>query len=162
MPQDKLPEDAGQQRKNRRLRVALANLSIFLLLAAVTLGTWHVLSPRSSLINYFLTRNALPAVPRAPRPATLDPATFAGRAAEGYRVARERAEVLEQIPCYCGCYHTDGHQNNLDCFRDRHAANCAVCLDIALRAAALAREGYAPADIKTLIDREFAPRKSQD
>ena len=78
---------------------------------------------------------------------------------EGYRVARERPALLEKLPCYCGCYLTDGHQNNLDCFRDRHGETCEMCLAIALRAEQLEKSGYDVADIKTLIDRRFAPRR---
>lgn len=61
-------------------------------------------------------------VPRRPRPATVSPALFTGKAAEAYRVARAAPELIEQMPCYCGCSKTDGHLNNLDCYADRHAA----------------------------------------
>ena len=140
-----------------RKRLLDAALAVVLLAAAV--GTWHVISPRSSPINYFLTAESLPAVPRPHRPQTLDPGLFTGRVAEGYRVARERPALLEQMPCYCGCYLTHGHQNNLDCFRDRHGETCEMCLAIALRAEELDKAGYDATDIKKLIDRRFAPRK---
>lgn len=61
-------------------------------------------------------------VPRRPRPTTLDPGLFTGRTAEAYRVARAAPELIEQMPCYCGCSRTAGHPNNLDCYVDRHAA----------------------------------------
>ena len=61
-------------------------------------------------------------VPRRPRPTTLDPALFTGKTAEAYRAARAAPELIEQMPCYCGCSKTDGHLNNLDCYLDRHAA----------------------------------------
>lgn len=144
----------------RRRRGWLLDLGIFALLAAVVLGTWHFVSPRSSPINYLLTPDALPAVPHTRRPDTLDPALFTGRVAEGYRVARERPELLERLPCYCGCYLIDGHQNNLDCFRDRHGETCDMCLEIALQAEELAKAGYSVDDIKAIVDRRFAPRKS--
>jgi len=62
------------------------------------------------------------------------------------------------MPSNCGCYATDGHQNNLDCFRDRHGERCPMCLTIALRAEKLAKNGYSAKDIKKKIDRQFAPR----
>lgn len=65
---------------------------------------------------------SLPATPRNPRPATLPPDLFTGKIARAYQVAREIPEVIEQMPCYCGCYRTDNHQNNLDCYVDRHAS----------------------------------------
>lgn len=61
-------------------------------------------------------------IPRRPRPTTLDPALFTGRTAEAYRIARAAPELIEQMPCYCGCSRTAGHLNNLDCYVDRHAA----------------------------------------
>lgn len=63
----------------------------------------------------------LPATPRDPRPSTLAPALFTGKAREAYRIAREAPELLERMPCYCGCYVGNKHQNNLDCYVDRHA-----------------------------------------
>lgn len=63
----------------------------------------------------------LPAVPRDPRPVTLSPDLFTGKVREVYRIAREVPELLEQMPCYCGCYVSDRHRNNLDCYTDRHS-----------------------------------------
>lgn len=60
-------------------------------------------------------------IPRRPRPATPSPALFDGKLAQTYRIAREAPELLEQMPCYCGCGKMAGHQNNLDCYVDRHA-----------------------------------------
>ena len=33
-----------------------------------------------------------------------------------YQFAVDNPELLEPIPCYCGCGEIDGHKNNLDCF----------------------------------------------
>ncbi|MBZ0160026.1 MAG: PCYCGC domain-containing protein [bacterium] len=60
-------------------------------------------------------------IPRRPRPATPSPALFDGKLAQTYRIAREVPELLEQMPCYCGCGNMANHQNNLDCYVDRHA-----------------------------------------
>ncbi len=65
---------------------------------------------------------ALPAIPRNPRPATLPSSLFSGKVAEAYRVAREVPELIERMPCYCGCYKNVSHQNNLDSYVDKHAA----------------------------------------
>lgn len=159
---DSSTNEAQVPRKRRWLRVLMLDVGICLALAAIVVGTWHLLSPRSSPINYFLTADALPAVPRVPRPETLDPALFTGRVRESYRVARERPALLERLPCYCGCYLTHGHQNSLDCFHDRHAETCLLCLDIALQAEQLAKRGYDVADIKAILDRQYARRKKSD
>jgi len=63
----------------------------------------------------------LPGVPRRPRPATPSPMLFSGKTAQAYRIAREAPELIEQMPCYCGCYKSVDHQSNLDCYVDRHA-----------------------------------------
>lgn len=64
----------------------------------------------------------LPAIPHSPRPATLSPVLFTGQVARAYQIAQEVPELLERIPCYCGCYVNPGHRNNLDCYTDRHGA----------------------------------------
>lgn len=63
----------------------------------------------------------LPGVPRRPRPVTPSPALFGGKLAQTYRIAKEAPELLEQMPCYCGCYRSADHKSNLDCYADRHA-----------------------------------------
>jgi hypothetical protein len=59
---------------------------------------------------------------------TLDPKQFEGPARDAYRIARERPDLLVNFHCYCGCDRTLGHRNLLDCYRDRHAASCAICI----------------------------------
>jgi len=66
--------------------------------------TPHTLSPKAKI----------------PRPPSLDPEQFQDpnvRAA--YAAARSAPELLEQMPCYCGCF-TTGHTSNYDCFVDQH------------------------------------------
>ncbi|MBI2177655.1 MAG: hypothetical protein HYU38_04825 [Candidatus Tectomicrobia bacterium] len=82
-------------------------------------GIWFLAS--SPTVTDADTRFVLPATPRVPRPLTLDPAQFAGKTREAYAVARRYPELLERMPCYCGCYESAGHQNNLDCYADQHA-----------------------------------------
>ncbi len=75
---------------------------------------------------FFIPESApwgLPAIPRNPRPATLSPELFTGKVAKVYRIAQEVPELLERMPCYCGCYVNPGHQNNLDCYTDRHSVS---------------------------------------
>jgi hypothetical protein len=58
----------------------------------------------------------------ASRIETLSPDMFTGKTREAYQAAKDAPEVLEQLACYCGCAHANGHENNLFCFKDRHAA----------------------------------------
>lgn len=145
----------SENRKRGKLWLLYGVVALFF--CALTIGTWHAISPSSSPLNFMSRAKTWPAVPRRVRPSTLDPSLFKGRIAEGYRIAKERAELLEQMPCYCGCYMTHGHQNSLDCFRDHHGETCEMCVSIAIRAEELAKRGYSVEDIKTLVDQEFAP-----
>ncbi len=68
-------------------------------------------------------RSFLPARARTPRPYSLDPAGFTDSdTRRAYEIAREAPELLEQMPCYCGCYANSGHASNYDCFVDKHGA----------------------------------------
>ncbi len=37
---------------------------------------------------------------------------------EAYQFAVDHPEVLNYMPCYCGCYEEDGHTSNTNCFVD--------------------------------------------
>ena len=39
-----------------------------------------------------------------------------------YQVAKDLPEVLDQLPCFCGCMVTHGHKSNFFCFKDNHGA----------------------------------------
>ena len=68
-------------------------------------------------------RLVLPAKPQTPRPVTLDPAGFPDPDIRlAYQAAKDSPEPLEHVACYCGCFGTSGHRNNLDCFKDNHGA----------------------------------------
>lgn len=57
---------------------------------------------------------------KIPRPPSLDPAQFKDPNVQAaYAVARSAPELLEKMPCYCGCF-TTGHTSNYDCFVDQH------------------------------------------
>lgn len=144
-----------RERGGKKALLLAVNLVLVL---GIVLGTWHVVSPRSSPLNHLLTGEVLPALPRERQPVTLDPVLFSGDVAEAYRIAKQRPELLERMPCYCGCYWKQGHQNSLDCFASRHSENCPMCVAIAREAARLEDQGYAADDIKTIIDRRFSKR----
>ena len=42
---------------------------------------------------------------------------------ETYVMAAQDPEALAAVPCYCGCYESDGHTSNLDCFVDKMGPN---------------------------------------
>jgi hypothetical protein len=47
---------------------------------------------------------------------------------EAYAYALEHPEVLQYVPCYCGC-DSAGHTSNLDCFIDQRLADGSVKYD---------------------------------
>ncbi len=108
-----MPKEKMREHSTRRRFLAIA--ASFVALGG---GMWYFLTPGGIATA---DPRVLPAVPRVPRPKTLPPELFAGRARRAYEVARDHPELLERMPCYCGCYVSDRHQNNLDCYTDRHA-----------------------------------------
>ena len=68
-------------------------------------------------------RNFLPARARVPRLRVMDAGSFPDpEVRQAYEVAGNHPELLEQMPCYCGCYGASGHNSNYDCFVDSHGA----------------------------------------
>ncbi len=88
--------------------------------------------------------------------ATLSPAYFTGPAAQAYRVAREIPEVIDSLHCYCECKKNYGHKSLLTCYVDRHAEHCSVCIDEALMAYKLHKEGKDVVSIRKAVDKAFA------
>jgi len=86
-----------------------------------------------------------------------------------YEFAARHPEVLQYVPCYCGCQR-EGHQGNHDCFVKSRAANgrvllwdahgigCAVCLEVGRRAMMLFNEKKSVPEIRATIDREYGSR----
>lgn len=109
----KLKQGFRASQPHRRGFIALA-----LLLLALAGGGWLFFSPPGGTQA---DPRVLTATPRAQRPRTLPPGLFTGKVRRAYEVAQKYPELLERMPCYCGCYVSDHHQNNLDCYTDRHA-----------------------------------------
>ena len=82
----------------------------------------------------------------------LSPALFTdAKARAAYQTAKDIPEVLEQLPCFCGCMMNMGHKNNLFCFKDQHGSGCDLCEDIALDARKMHDEGMPIAQIQENI-----------
>lgn len=85
---------------------------------------------------------------------------------QAYQFALANPEVLQQIPCYCGCGSV-GHTSNYDCYvkeagpsgeveLDQHALGCSICVDITQDTMRLMQEGKALAEIRSTIDQTYA------
>jgi hypothetical protein len=82
-----------------------------------------------------------------------------------YRFALERPDVLQWIPCYCGCGGM-GHGSNLDCFFkgraasaaivfEEHGSYCDICVETANLASKMLRGGRSIGEIRIAVDTTF-------
>jgi bacterioferritin-associated ferredoxin len=80
-----------------------------------------------------------------------------------YQLAAQIEDILQWIPCYCGCGESQGHQSNFNCFiRDisedgtvvwtDHGTRCGVCLQIAVQSAEMKQNGATNKEIRNFID----------
>lgn len=86
-----------------------------------------------------------------------------------YEFAARHPEVLNYVPCYCGCERI-GHTGNHSCFVKSRAANgritewdlhgigCAICLDIGRKAMTMFNAGQSVTAIRTAIEKEYGSR----
>ena len=85
---------------------------------------------------------------------------------EAYRFAAANPEVLEAIPCYCGCG-AMGHTSNYSCYFtgesfgdglafDPHALGCSICVDITQDSMRLLQQGKSMREIRAYIDGNYA------
>src|SRR5512147_2103527 len=84
---------------------------------------------------------------------------------QAYQFAVANPEVMQHIPCYCGCG-SMGHTSNYSCYVesvdaagsvkfDGHALGCSICVDITQDAMRLTKQGKSPQDIKTYVDKTY-------
>lgn len=82
-----------------------------------------------------------------------------------YAFALARPDVLQWLPCYCGCAGME-HRSNLDCFfvrrevkgtyqYEEHASFCDICVQTANMAQQLLREGKTMVQIRAAVDARF-------
>lgn len=80
---------------------------------------------------------------------------------DAYRFAATNADVLHQIPCYCGCG-AMGHGSNYACFWqengrvDEHALSCGICTDIAQDVRRGLERGQSVAEIRAQVDADYS------
>ncbi len=87
----------------------------------------------------------------------LSPTIFSdAKARAAYQVAKDIPDVLEQLPCFCGCMTSFGHKNNLFCFKDQHGSGCEICQDIALDARKMHDQGMSIAQIQENIRAKYS------
>ncbi|WP_217595152.1 PCYCGC domain-containing protein [Cohnella sp. GbtcB17] len=99
----------------------------------------------------------------------LQPAFLSGQPDEVrtvYRIAAAAKDILEWIPCYCGCGESAGHRSHYNCFIQQtnddgsviwtdHGTRCGVCLQIAVQSAQMKQKGASNKEIRTFIDETY-------
>jgi hypothetical protein len=85
---------------------------------------------------------------------------------QAYQFAVANPDIIQHIPCYCGCG-SMGHTSNYSCYVesvdaagkikfDGHALGCSICVDITQDAMRLTKEGKSPQDIKAYVDKTYS------
>lgn len=93
---------------------------------------------------------------------TLSPELFSGNKRLAYQAAKEIPETLAQLPCYCHCDRSAGHQSLHSCFESEHGENCGVCIGEALMAHQLEKRGkVSVAEIRERVIAAYGPASNQ-
>jgi hypothetical protein len=85
---------------------------------------------------------------------------------EAYQFASINPDIMQNIPCYCGCGSV-GHTSNFDCYVsdtdaqgkvtfDNHALGCSICVDITQDVMRMLREGKSPQEARTYVDATYS------
>ena len=89
------------------------------------------------------------------------------RVQEAYQFAIANPDMLQQIPCYCGCG-AMGHTSNYSCYvaeagadgavvaYDEHALDCGICVDISQDVMRLQAQGKSGEEIFNYVDNTYA------
>lgn len=83
-----------------------------------------------------------------------------------YQAAAQHQEVLEYIPCYCGCAESGDHKDSYACFVydykengevmwDDHGTRCGVCLETAAESIIQYKDGKSISEIREYIDEKY-------
>ena len=101
--------------------------------------------------------------PMADMPAEVQDAAVTVR--EAYQFAAANPDVLQNLPCYCGCGPM-GHTSNYSCYVqsaegeeivfDTHALGCGICVDITQDAMRMLRDGKTMTEIRVAIDADYS------
>lgn len=139
-----------------RLRIPFFSLLLLILLASLAAGC--------SRSQDSATEHSFPMASMQDMPAEVKQAPVTVQ--QSYQFAAANPDILEQIPCYCGCG-AMGHNSNYDCYvsevssdgsivYDSHALGCSICVDITLDTMRLLDQGKEVKEIKAFIDQTYA------
>ena len=130
-------------------------LFIILVLASTTVSACS--TSRSDEVHLYM-------LPMEQMPMDIQNAPVAVR--EAYQIASVNPDIMENIPCYCGCGSV-GHESNFDCYVsavdekgnitfDNHALGCSICVDITQDVMRMLRDGKSPQEARAYVDATYA------
>ena len=107
-------------------------------------------------MQQYAAKGRIPAFNAAPPdlaalPRTLSPELFTGNERLAYKAAKEIPQTLAQLPCYCHCDRSQNHKSLHSCFESEHGENCGICINEALMAYNLQKQGVAVSEIRKRI-----------
>ena len=82
---------------------------------------------------------------------TLAPELFSGNQKLAYQAAKQIPQTLAQLPCYCHCDRSQNHKSLHSCFESEHGENCGICINEALMAYNLQKQGVPVTEIRKKI-----------
>jgi hypothetical protein len=85
---------------------------------------------------------------------------------EAYQFNTANPNIMQDIPCYCGCGEI-GHTSNYDCYVsdvdasgkitfDNHALGCSICVDITQDVMRMLNDGKSPQDARAYVDATYS------
>ncbi|TFG71654.1 MAG: hypothetical protein E4H27_04155 [Anaerolineales bacterium] len=101
--------------------------------------------------------------PMADMPSTVRQAPVNVQQAYQFNIAN--SDIMQQIPCYCGCGAV-GHHSNFNCYAnidaagkmtfDGHALGCSICVDITTDTMRLLQQGQDIPAIQAYVDNKYS------
>jgi hypothetical protein len=111
------------------------------------------------------SEHSYPMAPMAGMPAEVQSAPVTVQ--QAYQFAVANPEVLQELPCYCGCGPI-GHTSNYACYVaeqnadgslktfDPHALGCSICVDITQDTMRMLKDGKTVSEIRAYVDQTYA------
>lgn len=130
-------------------------LSIIVVLLTVAISACST-SKSSDVLLYMMPLDQMPA----------DVQSAPVAVQETYQFNAANPNIMEDIPCYCGCGNI-GHTSNYDCYVsdvdgqgnitfDNHALGCSICVDISHDVMRMLRDGKSTQDARVFIDAAYS------
>lgn len=139
------------------LAIRIMFMKRVLALIAVALATVAASAQWSNGAEDLPAYNA--ASPHAPLPPTLSGKQLSGPSfahsyqITTYQMAGKIPAVLHQLPCYCRCDRTMGHNSLHSCFEGTHGAACSTCMKEGVYAYQQTKRGRTVTQIRTGIEK---------